>query len=138
MYHTAFCVSSTSSDLFLSLTTLTPELIERNIRRGCEELEMEPMVVGFLFARHAGKEGPHIFPSYAHWFSSLFTSEATSLAAQKQSFVFLVSVADPSFYRLVYLFVHIFVWIVSRVHAPHPYIRQDMFTHDNDAYLYFK
>ncbi|XP_050688141.1 uncharacterized protein LOC126981284 [Eriocheir sinensis] len=66
------------------------ELIERNIRRGCEELEVEPMVVGFLFARHAGQEGRHLFPSYAQWFSSLFSPEKISPAVQKQSFVFLI------------------------------------------------
>lgn len=74
----------------VSFITPTPELIERNIHRGCEELEIEPMVVGFLFARHAGQEGRHLFPSYAQWFSSLFSPESTSPASQKQSFVFLV------------------------------------------------
>ena len=68
---------------------------------------MEPMVVGFLFARHAGQEGPHLFPSYANWFSSLFLSEASSPAPQKQSFIFLVS-----FVHLVN-FMHIYVKTVS-------------------------
>lgn len=95
-------------------STKLKELIERNIRRGCEELEREPMVVGFLFARHAGQEGPHVFPSYAHWFSSLFTSESTSPTAQKQGFIFLMRFLtdmvpyEPAHCLRAHLTTHIF------------------------------
>lgn len=66
-------------------------MIERNIRRGCEEQEMEALVVGLLFARHASQEGPHVFPSYAQWFGALFSTEAASPISNKQAFVFMVS-----------------------------------------------
>lgn len=66
-------------------------MIERNIRRGCEEQEMEALVVGLIFARHASQEGPHVFPSYAQWFGALFSTEAVSPIANKQAFVFMVS-----------------------------------------------
>lgn len=65
-------------------------MIEKNIRKGCEEQEMELLVIGLLFARHASQEGRHIFPLYSQWFSSLFAAESTSPVTDKQSFVFFV------------------------------------------------
>ncbi|XP_045600459.1 uncharacterized protein [Procambarus clarkii] len=65
-------------------------MIEQNIRRGCEDQEMESLVIGFLFARHASQEGRHIFPSYSQWFSAVFATESGSPVANKQSFVFLI------------------------------------------------
>ncbi|XP_047485099.1 uncharacterized protein LOC125036506 [Penaeus chinensis] len=65
-------------------------MIEKNIRKGCEEQEMELLVIGLLFARHASQEGRHIFPLYSQWFSSLFAAESTSPVTDKQSFVFFI------------------------------------------------
>lgn len=65
-------------------------MIERNIRRGCEEQEMDSLIIGFLFARHAGQEGRHIFPSYSQWFNTLFATESGSPVPNKQAFTFLI------------------------------------------------
>ena len=80
------------------------ELICSSIKRGCEEFEEESLIVGFLFARHASQEGRHIFPTYTHWFSSIFSSEANSPANNKKIFLFLVS--------CIYLYKFYFIYFI--------------------------
>ncbi|XP_042231612.1 uncharacterized protein LOC121872690 isoform X1 [Homarus americanus] len=70
--------------------TVLKRMIQRNIQRGCEDQDMESLVIGFLFARHASQEGRHIFPTYSLWFSALFATESGSPVANKQAFVFLI------------------------------------------------
>ncbi|KAK4321097.1 hypothetical protein Pmani_008081 [Petrolisthes manimaculis] len=93
---------------------LLKDTIERNIRRGCDDREMESLVVGLLFARHASQEGPHVFPSYAQWFGALFSTEAASPVADKQAFVFMVRFLtnlvphEPDYCLRAHLTTHIF------------------------------
>ncbi|KAK7068186.1 hypothetical protein SK128_013543 [Halocaridina rubra] len=73
----------------LAVTSLKG-IVESHIRQGCEEQDIESLVIGFIFARHASQEGRHLFPSYSQWFNALFATESGSPAATKQGFVFLV------------------------------------------------
>ncbi|KAK3879105.1 hypothetical protein Pcinc_016302, partial [Petrolisthes cinctipes] len=111
------CVLTLVATLVTSHQAAVPLLrdtIERNIRRGCDDQEMESLVVGLVFARHASQEGPHVFPSYAQWFGALFSTEAASPVANKQAFVFMVRFLtnlvphEPAYCLRAHLTAHIF------------------------------
>ncbi|XP_066939076.1 uncharacterized protein [Macrobrachium rosenbergii] len=95
--------------------SLLKTIIEKHIRKGCEEQDMEFLVIGFIFARHASQEGCHLFPSYSQWFTGLFATESGSPASHKQSFVFLIQFLtdlvphEPVFCLRTHLTSHIFV-----------------------------
>ncbi|XP_071528013.1 uncharacterized protein [Panulirus ornatus] len=81
---------ATALNCHRATATTLKRMIKKKIQHGCEDQEMDLLIIGFLFARHASQEGRHIFPSYPQWFSSLFATESGSPASNKQAFVFLV------------------------------------------------
>ncbi|XP_064103249.1 uncharacterized protein LOC135213204 [Macrobrachium nipponense] len=95
--------------------SLLKTIIEKHIRKGCDDQDMEFLVIGFIFARHASQEGCHLFPSYSQWFSGLFSTESGSPASHKQSFVFLIQFLtdlvphEPVYCLRTHLTSHIFV-----------------------------